>query len=104
MAINPIVPNPITVGPIAPAISSPAATASQDAAGNFVNMLQHALGELNDLAKNADGMAAKAATGEDVDLHEVMLAMESAGLGFQLAMQVRNKLIDAYQEITRMQV
>ena len=67
-------------------------------------MLEHALGNLNDLAQQADAMATRAATGEDVDLHEVMLAMESAGLGFQLALQVRNKLVDAYQEISRMQV
>ena len=96
---------PMQIAPLAPATPTqigPAAETKGDT--GFVGMLEHALGNLNDLAQQADAMATRAATGEDVDLHEVMLAMESAGLGFQLALQVRNKLVDAYQEISRMQV
>ena len=47
---------------------------------------------------------AKLAAGEDVDLHQVMLSMQEADIAFQLALQTRNKLVDAYQEIMRMQV
>ena len=39
-----------------------------------------------------------------VDLHEVMLARETASLHFQLAVQVRNKLVEAYQDVMRMQI
>ena len=52
----------------------------------------------------ADDGAAKLAAGESVDLHQVMINMESANLSFGLALQVRNKLLDAYQEVMRMSV
>lgn len=71
---------------------------------DFAGMLENVLGQLNDLAVKADHQVAQAAVGEDVDLHQVVVAMESAGMGFQLALQVRNKLLEAYQEIIRMQV
>ena len=44
------------------------------------------------------------AAGDPIDLHEVMLARETASLQFQLAVQVRNKLVEAYQDVMRMQV
>ena len=46
----------------------------------------------------------KLAAGEPIDIHEVMLNTEQASLGFSMALQVRNKLVDAYQEIMRMSV
>ena len=47
---------------------------------------------------------AQLAAGEPVELHDVMIAMEEADLSLRLALQVRNKLVEAYQEIQRMQV
>ena len=44
------------------------------------------------------------AKGDPIDIHEVMLNTEQASLGFSMALQVRNKLIDAYQEVMRMSV
>jgi flagellar hook-basal body complex protein FliE len=44
------------------------------------------------------------AKGEDVNIHQAVIAGEKAGLSFQLLMKVRNKMIDAYQEVMRMQV
>ena len=44
------------------------------------------------------------ATGQATDLHDVMIKTEQANLTFQLGVQVRNKLVDAYQEIMRMQM
>lgn len=90
------------LAPGGPGPASPATEGKGDT--GFVGMLEHALGDLNDLAQQADTLASRAATGEDVDLHELVLSMERAGLGFQLALQVRNKLVEAYQEISRMQV
>jgi flagellar hook-basal body complex protein FliE len=43
-------------------------------------------------------------TGQNVELHELMISMERAGLAMELTLQVRNKLLEAYQEISRMQV
>ena len=102
MPINPI---ESVRGPLAP-INPSAVGRLQEQTGDkgFVGMLEHALGQLNDLAQQADTMASQAAAGDDVDLHQLVLSMESAGLGFQLALQVRNKLVEAYQEISRMQV
>lgn len=44
------------------------------------------------------------AVGEDVAPHELVMAMEQAKLSMQLALEVRNKLVDAYQELTRLQI
>ncbi len=71
---------------------------------SFQKMLSDAVGSLNKMEAEADSSTAKLAAGEPVELHEVLLATERASLAFQLAMQVRNKIIDAYQEVMRMQV
>ncbi len=52
----------------------------------------------------ADQTILKANTGESVDLHEMMIAMEKADISLRLMVQVRNNAIDAYQEIMRMQI
>jgi flagellar hook-basal body complex protein FliE len=70
-------------------------------AGNFMNEL---VNKVNDLQHQADREIQKLATGESKGLHEVMLAVEKSGVAFQFLNQVRNKAVDAYQEIMRMQV
>jgi flagellar hook-basal body complex protein FliE len=52
----------------------------------------------------ADQTVLKANTGESVDLHEMMIAMEKADISLRLMVQVRNKAMDAYHEIMRMQI
>ena len=52
----------------------------------------------------ADNEVRKLAAGEVASLHEVMIHMEETKLSFQLLAQVRNRLLDAYQEVMRMQV
>jgi len=79
-------------------------TSIQEPMGDFGAVLKDAVSSLADLGAKADANAMKLATGQDVDIHEVMLSMESASLGMQTALQVRNKLVDAYQEIMRMSV
>jgi flagellar hook-basal body complex protein FliE len=74
------------------------------AADSFGSMLGDAVAHLDALQKTADANVTRLATGQPVDLHEVMISLEQSNLGFQLATQVRNKLIEAYQEISRMQV
>jgi flagellar hook-basal body complex protein FliE len=59
-----------------------------------VNAMQHEAGRLENAVAN----------GENVNIHQAVIAGEKAGLSFKLLMQVRNKVIDAYQEIMRMQV
>ncbi len=71
---------------------------------DFGDSLKQAVGALGELGAKADASSVQLATGQPVDVHEVMLNMEQASLGFSLALQVRNKLVDAYQEIMRMSV
>jgi flagellar hook-basal body complex protein FliE len=66
--------------------------------------MKKALGEVNQLQRNADDMAVKLATGDVEDIHKAMIAMNKAKLAFDFTIQVRNKVIEAYQEIMRMQV
>lgn len=74
---------------------------SAEAPGKFLGEL---VGKVNDLQKQADHEIQKLATGESKGLHEVMLAVEKSGIAFQFLNQVRNKAVESYQEIMRMQV
>jgi len=71
---------------------------------SFSNILANAVNEVNNDIKTAEQLSDKVATGEVKDVHQVMIAMEKANLGLQLTVQVRNKVVEAYQEIMRMQV
>ncbi len=73
-------------------------------AEGFADALQKAVGEVNDKQVAADQAIDKLQTGQTHNLHGVMIAMEKADISMRLLMQVRNKVIDAYQEIMRMQV
>jgi flagellar hook-basal body complex protein FliE len=70
---------------------------------DFSKMLGDAIKNVNSLQKDADTAAVKLALGEVDDVHQVMIATEQAKLALQLTVQVRNKLVEAYQEISRMQ-
>ncbi len=99
MEINPIKPADIALQ----AVSGAAKPAGGEEV-SFKSLLSDALGQVNQLQQNADPMAIQAAAGENVGLDQVMLAVQKAELALQMTMQVRNKLVDAYQEIARMQV
>src|SRR5678816_3250366 len=72
--------------------------------GSFASVLKDSLTEVNSMQQKADAAITALATGEKVSLHETMIAMEQADVSFRLMMQVRNKIVEAYQEILRMQV
>ena len=97
--------NSITSGlsPIAP--KAPSGTGSSSAPGaDFGSTLKQAVGSLQQLGSQADSSSLALAKGDPIDIHEVMLANEQASLGFSMALQVRNKLVDAYTEIMRMSI
>ncbi len=71
---------------------------------SFVNALSDAFGSLNTQLNAADATMADFASGGSADLHTVMLEMEEASISLKLGVQVRDKLIEAYQEIMRTQV
>ena len=70
----------------------------------FGEILRDALASVNRLQVEAERHAEALATGEAADLHSVMIATAKADLALQLTLQVRNRVIEAYQEISRMQV
>lgn len=72
--------------------------------GSFSEVLNNALKELNDTQVKADNLTRELLTGEIQDIHQVTVAMQEAKLTMQLAVEVRNKVIEAYQEISRMQI
>ncbi len=80
------------------------ATAPTNAVEGFQNLLSDALSKLQQGQAETDQAVSQLAAGAPLDLHTVALAVEENSLNFQLAMQVRNKLVEAYQEVVRMQV
>ena len=70
---------------------------------SFGNMLAQSLEEVNRLHMAADEAVEKLAAGKQKNIHETMIALEKADVAFQLLMQVRNKIIAAYETIMRMQ-
>ena len=94
--------NPIE-GPLGPGRGPSAGKGVAD--GNeFGNFLSEQLGEVNDLQMQADTSINELATGKSEDVHATMIAMQKADVSFRLLMAVRNKLLDAYDEVMRMQV
>jgi flagellar hook-basal body complex protein FliE len=74
-----------------------------DAGDSFGGLLKDAITQVSDLEKGSQGELQKFMNNES-DLHSVMIALEKADLSFQVMMQVRNKIVSAYQEIMRTQV
>ena len=72
--------------------------------GDFGSLLKSSIAQVNSLQQQADTAITALASGERASLHDTMIAMEKADISFRLMMQVRNKIVDAYQEIMRMQV
>jgi flagellar hook-basal body complex protein FliE len=71
-------------------------------AAGFEDMMQEAMGKLSQVQKDAESAVKELASGGDPT--QAIIAMEKADMNFQMMVEVRNKLISAYQEIMRMQV
>jgi flagellar hook-basal body complex protein FliE len=71
---------------------------------SFMDMLKEKLDDVNEKQIKADEATEAFISGDDVDIHELMLITEEAKMSLQLAVQVRNKLVEAYQEINKMQL
>lgn len=71
---------------------------------DFASTFQSAINKVNELQKESDVKMEKLATGETADISDVMITAEKADIALKLMMSIRNKMIDAYQEIMKMQV
>ena len=97
------VPGPVQTGrPAAAASPSPAAEAVQGR--DFKTILLNSLEEVNRLQQEADQGVQRLLTGETDNVAEVLHAVNRAGIAFDLLMEIRNKLTEAYQEIQQMRI
>jgi len=71
---------------------------------NFGDLLKNALKDVNDAQLNADEAIKKVLNGETQNIHETMIALQKADVSLKLMLEVRNRLLEAYQEIMRTQV
>jgi flagellar hook-basal body complex protein FliE len=84
---------------IPPATSAPKADGKK-----FENVLEGFLNDVDGLQKRSEELQKGALEGTVQDIHEVMIAAEEAGIAFELMVELRNKLLEAYRELMRMQI
>jgi flagellar hook-basal body complex protein FliE len=70
---------------------------------SFESVLKNAVGDVEQMHTSAQAQVTQLAQGDRQDIHNVMIAVEKADVAFQLMMQVRNKIVNAYQEVSKMQ-
>jgi len=98
---------PIIIDPIASDIplslgSKPVGAREENT--RFGALIKDAIATVNDLSKQSNKEIEKIITGESDELHTAVIAAQRADVSFQMMMEVRNKIVQAYQEILRMQV
>ena len=79
-------------------------TAGPEGADSFGSMMRKAVDSVEQSQKSAEEEVARAVAGDSPDLHQTIIALQTADLHFQLGLQIRNKVVGAYEEIMRMQV
>lgn len=80
-------------------------TNTEESSGtSFSNVLSDAINKVNDAEVNANNKIEALIKGEDVEMHEVMLAMQESSLSLQALIEVRNNVVDAYKEISSLQL
>ena len=94
--INPILQKPIGLG------TKKVGTSDEEGKG-FGEVLKDSIKKVNALQLEADEAIKSFAKGESKDIHETMIAVQKADISFQMMMQIRNKIVEAYQEVMRMQ-
>jgi flagellar hook-basal body complex protein FliE len=75
-----------------------------EAQQSFASVFKESIKKVNEAQVTSDKLTEKLAKGENVDLHQVMIASQKASITMQAALEVRNKVVEAYQEMMRMNV
>jgi flagellar hook-basal body complex protein FliE len=91
--------NPVGLQPIQNSFQKPAPSKN-----SFTDVLQGYLQNVNQTVKQAEDLSTKVATGEVDNIHDVTIASQKATLALELTVTIRDKAIESYQEIMRMQV
>jgi flagellar hook-basal body complex protein FliE len=88
--------------PLGPAFKGVRPAQEAGGASDFLSMLKSQIAEVNDLQHEADAASSGLALGK-VGIQEAMIAVQKADVSFRYMMQIRNKAIEAYREVMRMQ-
>ena len=83
--------------------SSTRSAAASSGNSDFMDTLKGAMDQVGQLQSEADGKVAQLLTGNGQDVHSAMIAIEKASLSFQMMLQVRNKIVAAYQLVSGIQ-
>ena len=90
--------------PIAPTLNQAAPTNQVESKVSFGDTLKQAINSVNEVQQKSDLMTNKRIAGQDVELSDVMITAQKASVTLNTALQIRNKAVEAYQEIMRMSV
>jgi len=74
-----------------------------DGQGGFGSLLDRAIDQVSQLQNTSDRQVSELVQGDRQDIHNVMISVEKADVAFQLMMQVRNKIVNAYEEVSKLQ-
>ena len=83
--------------------AKPAAAAHTEVATPFADTLKSSLTKVNDMQKEKNAMITSFASGENQNVHELMITLQKAGLAMSMTAAMRNKVMEAYRELTRIQ-
>jgi len=89
---------------ITPPIAAPGAGKIENGGGSFADMLSGLVNDVNGLQAKAGELRTDLIAGEAPDLHQIMIASEKAGVAMELLIEVRNKIVEAYDQLLRMPV
>ncbi|MEK3953022.1 MULTISPECIES: flagellar hook-basal body complex protein FliE [Psychrobacillus] len=92
--------NPSQINPVSPTSK----LSPSEAQGAFGDFLKTAIQSVNENQKASDIATEKLINGGDIELHDVMIASQKASITLNTTLEIRNKVVEAYQEIMRMQV
>lgn len=97
--------SPISVAqPVSPTLNQTSSVHNVKSEQSFGTVLKDAINSVNEAQNQSDLMTNKLVSGQDVDLSDVMITAQKASVTLNTALQVRNKAVEAYQEIMRMTV
>jgi flagellar hook-basal body complex protein FliE len=102
--INPLLKTPVGIEPIEMPGAGGGIQPGEKAGEGFMAHLNRSINDVNELLSVADKKGAEIAVGKSENLHDAMINFEKAESAFKLLVQVRNRALDAYHEIMRMQV
>ncbi len=90
--------SPIHMPPL-PLTGTSSVSETDTAAGQFKNLMLESIEHVNQMQQNADTAIQQLVTGEDINPAEVLTAIQKADMTFRLMLQIRNKMVEAYQQV-----